>query len=204
MLSGTGLKFQKQVPSRSLGHFRGGCPVLWRTRHLCVSPSYCLLSAVADAHGGALTIDLCVCVRARAHARTQLCPTLCDPMDCSPPGSSVHGILQARTLDWVAISSLQGICPTQGSNLCLLCLPALAGEFFTTSNTWDAWPGSNSEGRQCEDEDFSQQTADLVDEAALAPSPSALVAAWNPLAMSPQLVSASSPASNSKAAWLGL
>ena len=35
---------------------------------------------------------------------TQLCPTLCDPMDCSPPGSSVPGILQARTLEWVAIS----------------------------------------------------------------------------------------------------
>ena len=35
----------------------------------------------------------------------QLCPTLCDPMDCSPPGSSVHGILQARILEWVAISS---------------------------------------------------------------------------------------------------
>ena len=34
----------------------------------------------------------------------QLCPTLCDPMDCSPPGSSVHGILQARVLEWVAIS----------------------------------------------------------------------------------------------------
>ena len=33
----------------------------------------------------------------------QLCPTLCDPMDCSPPGSSVHGILQARILEWVAI-----------------------------------------------------------------------------------------------------
>ena len=31
--------------------------------------------------------------------------TLCDPMDCSPPGSSVHGILQAGTLEWVAISS---------------------------------------------------------------------------------------------------
>ena len=31
---------------------------------------------------------------------TQLCPTLCDPMDCSPPGSSVHGILQARILEW--------------------------------------------------------------------------------------------------------
>ena len=34
---------------------------------------------------------------------TQLCLTLCDPMDCSPPGSSVHGIFQARILEWVAI-----------------------------------------------------------------------------------------------------
>ena len=34
---------------------------------------------------------------------TQMCPTLCDPMDCSPPGFSVHGILQARILEWVAI-----------------------------------------------------------------------------------------------------
>ena len=48
----------------------------------------------------------------------QLCPTLSDPMDCSPPGSSVHGILQARTLEKVAL--LQGIFPTQGSNLGLL------------------------------------------------------------------------------------
>ena len=31
---------------------------------------------------------------------TQLCPTLCDPTDCSPPGSSVHGTLQARILEW--------------------------------------------------------------------------------------------------------
>ena len=35
---------------------------------------------------------------------TQSCPALCDTMDCSPPGSSVHGILQARMLEWVAIS----------------------------------------------------------------------------------------------------
>ena len=39
------------------------------------------------------------------HAKSlQLCPTLCDPMDCNLPGSSVHGILQARILEWVAIS----------------------------------------------------------------------------------------------------
>ena len=38
----------------------------------------------------------------------QLCPTLCDPVDCSPPGSSLHGILQARILEWVAISFSRG------------------------------------------------------------------------------------------------
>ena len=44
----------------------------------------------------------CMCVYAKS---LQLCPTLCNLMDYSPPGSSVHGILQARKLDWVAISS---------------------------------------------------------------------------------------------------
>ena len=34
----------------------------------------------------------------------QSCPTLCDPVDCSLPGSSVHGILQARVLEWAALS----------------------------------------------------------------------------------------------------
>ena len=38
----------------------------------------------------------------------RLCPTLCDPMDCSPPGSSVHRILQARILEWVAMPSPRG------------------------------------------------------------------------------------------------
>ena len=41
---------------------------------------------------------------AAAAKSLQLCPTLCDPIDCSPPGSPVPGILQARTLEWVAIS----------------------------------------------------------------------------------------------------
>ena len=39
---------------------------------------------------------------------TQSCPTLCNPTDCSPQGSSVHGILQARTLEWAAISFSRG------------------------------------------------------------------------------------------------
>ena len=41
-------------------------------------------------------------------------------MDCSPPSSSVHGIFQARILEWVAVLLLQGIFLTQGLNLCLL------------------------------------------------------------------------------------
>ena len=41
----------------------------------------------------------------------QSCPTLCDPVDCSPLGSSVHGILQARVLEWVAISFSRGSSP---------------------------------------------------------------------------------------------
>ena len=50
----------------------------------------------------------------------QSCPTLCDPMDCSLPGSSVHGIFQAKGTGVGCHFLLQGIFPTQGSNLGLL------------------------------------------------------------------------------------
>ena len=50
----------------------------------------------------------------------QSCPTLSNPVDRSPPGSSVHGISQARILEWVAIPFSRGIFPTQGPNLGLL------------------------------------------------------------------------------------
>ena len=64
----------------------------------------------------------------------QSCLTLCDPMDSCPPGSSVLGILLARILEWVAISS--------SGNLSNLGMepesPALAGGFFTTSATREA------------------------------------------------------------------
>ena len=46
-----------------------------------------------------------MCVHAKS---PQSCLTLCDPMDCSLPGSSVHGILQARVLEWFAISLSRG------------------------------------------------------------------------------------------------
>ena len=44
------------------------------------------------------------------------CLTLCDPMDCSPPHSSVHGILQARNLEWVAISFSRASSPPRDQN----------------------------------------------------------------------------------------
>ena len=57
-------------------------------------------------------------------------------MDCSLPGSSVHGILHARILEWVAISSRD--LPDPGIEPESLASPALAGGFFTTSATWEA------------------------------------------------------------------
>ena len=48
-------------------------------------------------------------VHACMHAKSlSLCPTLCDPMDCSPPNFSVHGILQAGMLEWIAMPSSRG------------------------------------------------------------------------------------------------
>ena len=65
------------------------------------------------------------------HAKSiHLCLTLYDLMDCSPPGSFVHGILQARILEWVAMFSTR-------INPAFLMSFALAGGFFTTSTTWE-------------------------------------------------------------------
>ena len=71
------------------------------------------------------SIPLYVCVRA------QSCLTLCDPMDYSPPGSSVHGILQARTLEWIAVSSSSGSSQPRDQG-CILCVPCIASGFFPT------------------------------------------------------------------------
>ena len=56
----------------------------------------------------------------------QLCLTLCNPMDYSPPGSSVHGILQIRILEWVAIPFFTGSSQPKGQIL----VSCIAGRFF--------------------------------------------------------------------------
>ena len=57
----------------------------------------------------------------------QSCPTLCDPMDCSPPGSSLHEIFQARILKWVAISFSRGSSQPRDQTW----VSCTAGRFFT-------------------------------------------------------------------------
>ena len=57
----------------------------------------------------------------------QLCPTLCDPVDCSLPGSSVHGILQARILEWIVIPFSKGSSWPRDWTW----VPCIAGRFFT-------------------------------------------------------------------------
>ena len=72
----------------------------------------------------------------------QLCPTLCNPRDCSLPGSSVHGDSPDKNIGVGCHALLQGIFPTQGLNAHLFVSSALAGGFFTTSATWqDGYKG---------------------------------------------------------------
>ena len=63
------------------------------------------------------------CVRLVA----QSCPSLCDPVDSSPPGSTVHGILQARMLEWVAMPSSRGSSQPRDQTQVSL----ITGRFFT-------------------------------------------------------------------------
>ena len=66
---------------------------------------------------------------------TESCPTLCDPMYCSPQGSSVHGILQARILEWVALL-FSRISSWSSDRTCISCI---AGRFFTTEPPGKHW-----------------------------------------------------------------
>ena len=72
------------------------------------------------------------------HAESlQSCLTLCNCMDHSTPGSSAHGILQARILEWVAMPSSWDLSDPEIEPASLMS-PALAGGFFTMSATWKA------------------------------------------------------------------
>ena len=69
----------------------------------------------------------------------QSCLTLCNPMDCSPPGSSVHGILQARILEWAAIPFSRGSSRPMNPSL-LHCRRILS--HLSHQGSWPPWPFS--------------------------------------------------------------
>ena len=74
-----------------------------------------------------ITCYLCMC------SVTQSCPTLCDPMDCSLPSSSVHGTFQARILKWFAISFSKGSSPCRDRNR-ISHVSCIAGRLFTAES----------------------------------------------------------------------
>ena len=99
----------EQSPQRRI---RGvGCVKLWSALPLHTSLGLRsvgdtgTISSKAPRTSGVVGLFQGTCVWAKL---LQSCPTLCDPMDCSSPGSSVHGILQARILEWVATSFSRG------------------------------------------------------------------------------------------------
>ena len=118
------LSLPSAPPSHPLGHHRasGWVPCAFSS----LPPAICFTRVVYICH-------CCACIRAKS---LQSCLTLCDPVDCSLLGSSVHELLQAREL----------LCPPPGhlpdpavEPSCLTC-PALKGRFFATSATLSICP----------------------------------------------------------------
>ena len=101
-------------------------------------------------------VCVCVCVRACVRVCSHSVLTLCDPMDCSPPGSFVHGIFQARILEWVAISFSRGSFQPKDRNhvswvscqwkwkslscVQLFATPWTVSVDFSRTEYWSGWP----------------------------------------------------------------
>ena len=84
---------------------------LWASRLTSLSRCFLLYKiAIAPPSGESSLHDGCACVRGKS---LQWCPTLCDPLDCSLPDFSIHRILQARILEWVATPSASRWCLEQ-------------------------------------------------------------------------------------------
>ena len=105
------------------------CPSLIQSQHLLLSLFGKNLCMFLTAHS--LFTSLSV---ARICSFAQLCLTLCDPLDCSLPGSSVHGSFQARILEWIAISSSKGSSQPKDRT----CISCLVRQILYYGATWEA------------------------------------------------------------------
>ena len=91
--------------SNSFSVFPALWAISWCKEFLGVNVGVAWCSEGVEIPGGRNSLYREMCMRAKL---LQLCPTFCDPMDCSPPGSSVRGILQARILEWVVMPFSRG------------------------------------------------------------------------------------------------
>ena len=91
---------------------------------------------------GAFKYKVCACVfvytHVRTRARAQSCPTLCDPMDYSPPGSPVHGIFQTKLLEWVVISFDLG-SSRPGDETRVSCVSCIGRQILDHCTTWETF-----------------------------------------------------------------
>ena len=102
-----------------------------------------LLSIIPNPLNAAgVCVCVCVCVCARVHA--QSCPTLCNPMNCSPPGSSVLRIFQARILEWACHFLLRGDLPHLGIEPASPAAPALGRQILSHRATCNKSPLGDS------------------------------------------------------------
>ena len=81
-----------------------------------------------------LLLEICILIsRCMYTPSLQLCPTLCDPMNCSLLGSSVHGIFPARILEWFAMPSSRGSSQLT-ERICISCISCIASRLFAKSH----------------------------------------------------------------------
>ena len=96
------LQVRKNTISLDLQHIVGQCWLSNPNKDMDFIPIFSLLSQCL------LHPKICPAMKVKESEVAQWCPTLCDPMDCSLSGSSVHGIFQARVLEWIAVSFSRG------------------------------------------------------------------------------------------------
>ena len=129
-IAGLELGCHRSVLLRRLGRISPLLPLgSWLPASLQLWPrhsSLCLLCLIA-ASSSVFSHLLYFSYKWNIESVTQLCLTLCNFMDCGPPGSSVHGILQARILEWVAILSSRGSSQPRNRTP----VSCIAGRFFT-------------------------------------------------------------------------
>ena len=107
----------------------------WEADGTCDAQPSCLLHSCLSSLALSLPSSLWACTKS-----FQSCLTLCDPMYCSPPGSSVHGILQAIMLEWIAMPFSRGSSQPRDWS-CVSFVSCIAGRFFTNCAT----PGASSD-----------------------------------------------------------